>query len=266
MGLLTALSWVSIQANEVTQATENKPKSQNDNTMRRGPQKAKETMEEVTPVQLYEYDNRISIFIPWHQTYERTKPDCFYWAAEGWVLPALNEKAKVDLIGEAEIRFGYNFFWNGRDHFTPLVGIGYFQDIRRDNDNGWVWVGDYWDKEKNHKTHHGGVLYGTVGFLYNYEVNDWFEIGTNLKGLFGGGVGKEAHHRHNTRWGTPVFGVDFALPITFRFGPKRHWDIRLEPFDIYLHGHERGTDSENHHKSRRNHNFFGGRSTVGYRF
>lgn len=196
--------------------------------------------------QYMEYHNRIAVFTPWHQVYERIQTDAFYVGAEAWIEPALSNKnhGRGVRIGEAELRMGYNYFYNGVDHVTPFVGVGFFKDLGRER-SGWL--------EDNERRHHegqkAGIVYGVFGFLYDHEFNSVFNIGVNLKGIIGGPVSHRHHH-----WGSVVGGVDVSVPITFRFGPKRHWDIRLEPFDIYLHGSE---------LSR---NYFGGRSTIGYRF
>lgn len=197
--------------------------------------------------QYMEYHNRIAVFTPWHQAYERIQTDAFYVGFEWWAVPAISSKTKHghdELIMESELRMGYNYFYNGVDHVTPFVGVGYFKDLRKEH--GWFW------DDKHHRHHEGqkaGIVYGVFGFLYDHEFNSVFTMGVNLKGIIGGPVNHKHHH-----WGSVVGGVDVSVPITFRFGPKRHWDIRLEPFDIYLHGSE---------LSR---NYFGGRSTIGYRF
>jgi hypothetical protein len=194
----------------------------------------------------YEYHNRMAVFGPCHQVYERTQTDAFYVGVEGWWLPLVNHSSEHsrDFIAEAELRMGYNYFYNGRDHVTPFVGLGFFKDFRKEHT-------DFWGIEDGHHHHHrikSGIVYGTFGFLYDHEFNSIFTLGVNLKGIIGGPV----NGRHS--WGSPVGGVDVAVPITFRFGPKRHWDIRIEPFNIYLRG------------SHINRDYFGFRSTVGYRF
>jgi hypothetical protein len=201
----------------------------------------------------YEYHNRMAVFSTCHLTYERIQTDAFYVGVEGWVLPAISNKnhhghhhsGSAELIAEAELRMGYNYFYNGRDHVTPFIGVGFFKDLH--HENSW-----WWDEENNRHNHHGqkaGVVYGVFGFLYDHEFNSVFTLGVNLKGIIGGPVSHKHHH-----WGSVVGGVDVAVPITFRFGSKRHWDIRLEPFNIFMHG------------SDLSRNYFGGRSTVGYRF
>ena len=185
-----------------------------------------------TPTPFIEYRNRIAVFDLSHITYERTKTNSLYAGAEVWLLPVTRNN---QLLGEGEFRMGYNFFWNGKDHFTPIAGIGYLQEF--------------------HKRHHclhkhkPGIVYGTFGFLYDHEFTKTFNLGFNVKGLLGGPVSERRFD-----WGSTVAGIDVSLPITFRFGHKRRWDFRLEPFNIFLQG--------THHSA----NYFGGRSTIGLRF
>ena len=195
----------------------------------------------------YEYHNRIAVFSPYHITYERIKTDAFYTGVEGWLVGSLTGDA--DVIGDAELRMGYNLFWNQRDHFTPFAGVGFFKDFSRVHTRHWKC--DEYDYCHFHRSRHHipGVIYGTVGFLYDHEFNDVFNLGFNAKGLAGGPVSTKF-----VDWGSPVFGLDVALPITFRFGYRRHWDARLEPFNLYMHGEQFDR------------NYFGFRSTVGYRF
>lgn len=182
-----------------------------------------------TATPFIEYHNRIAVVSFNHFVYERIKPDAFYTGVEGWAVPTLN----YNFIVEGEYRAGYNFFWNGRDHLTPLAGVGFFKDF----------ANFYYDNAKP------GIVYGTLGFLYDHEFTSVFNLGVNVKGIIGGSVAKKWNG-----WGSPVVGVDTSLPITFRLGHKRHWDARLEPFNIYLYG------------SNNSMNFVGLRSTIGYRF
>jgi len=201
----------------------------------------------------YPYSNRVALFNPFHQTYERIKSDAFYVGIEAWLTLVVLEGNyelnffPVGLIGEAELRMGYNYLFGAKDHFTPFLGAGIFND---------------WTKEKHHeieinsgiahytiykKSRLPPVVYGTFGFLYNHEFTNYFTLGLHLKGL----IGAPTQNKH---WGSPVIGADIALPLTFRFGPSRHWDFRMEPFNIYLHG-------QNVHRD-----YLGFRNTLGYRF
>lgn len=211
-----------------------------------------------------EYQTRMAIFPPWHQVYERIKPNDFYIGIEGWITWAfrsgtdfynayenryIDNKDRFVFIGEAEIRGGYNFFYNGRDHFTPILGGGVFKDWATYYvyESGWNNEGSYYYESPKYRLPLLG--YGMTGFLYNHDFNSVFNLGINLKGIIGGGITSE-----HMRWGSVVVGFDIALPITFRFGNRRQWDVRLEPFNIYLHGSDNAR------------NYIGGRSTIAYYF
>ena len=183
----------------------------------------------------YEYDNRISFFVPLHLTYERIKFDAFYVGIEGWVEPVFasgsNKSFSMQWIAEAEFRLGYNYLFKGRNHATPFVGAGVIDEFR---------LG-----KKGRQ-----VPYGVFGLLYMQEFSPTFNLGANFKGI----MGRSIHKHHRRSFGSPVGGIDVSLPITFFYGSRKQWDFRSEPFDIYLHGR---------HHSR---NYFGLRGTVGYRF
>src|SRR5271155_646502 len=78
--------------------------------------------EPVAATPFIEYHNRMVVFDLSHLTYERIKPNSLYAGVEGWLVPVTRHN---QTIVEGEFRMGYNFFWNGRDHFTPIAGIGY---------------------------------------------------------------------------------------------------------------------------------------------
>lgn len=203
------------------------------------------SMQQQAQTPFIEYHNRMAVFGPAHQVYERIKTDAFYTGVEAWLVNVITSKSHHWLLGEAEFRMGYNYFYNGRDHVTPFVGVGALKNYRARNCDCSVWGKD----TNHHFVKLPLVAYGVLGFLYDHEFNSIFNLGLNLKGMIGGGVNKKNHD-----WGSPIYGLDASLPITFRFGHKRHWDIRIEPFDIYLHGKHVQV------------NYFGFRSTLGYRF
>lgn len=191
-----------------------------------------------------EYHNRISVFYPYHQAYERIKPDAFYVGVEGWVTGTL---PKNRALGEVELRMGYNFFYNGRDHLTPVAGVGVLKET-----NIRVWkfaVDDAGFIRISNEVRAPAVIYGMIGCLYDHEFNSIFNLGLNVKAMIGGPSNK----RHFD-WGCPVGGIDVAMPITFRFGHNRHWDVRIEPFNTALFG------------TKNSRNYFGFRNTIGYRF
>lgn len=183
--------------------------------------------------QLIQYHNRVILFAPFHQGYERIKPDAFYVGVEAYIAPVLN-KSDDNMLVDAELRMGYNLFYNGRDHLTPFAAFGFVKDFYG---------------TRHHEHHKPGILYGAAGFLYDHEFTRNYSLGFNAKLMVGGPV-SEKHYD----WGSPVVGTDLALPFTIRFGYKRHWDYRIEPFFMYLHGSDNAQD------------YFGFRSNLGYRF
>jgi hypothetical protein len=170
------------------------------------------------------------------------------WKA-GAYLSGIVKKSGEHMFGEAEIRMGYNYFYNGRDHVTPFAGVGMLRDYTEVRHEEGVFFNGQFYKRHHHSEKMEAIGYGVIGFLFDHEFNRCVCLGSNFKFLVGGSFSDK--HRS---WGNPVVGVDIAIPLTFRFGYKRHWDLRVEPFDIYLNGRD---------ISR---NYIGFRSTVGYRF
>jgi hypothetical protein len=193
-----------------------------------------EPADQATKTPFIEYDNRI-LFWPTHLGYERIKPNAVYTGIETYAIPVIksgNNKYQYTLL-DVEFRLGYNLFFREKDHFTPVVGTGYTQNI-------W--------KRHDHNPNRPGILYGLIGFLYWHEFNSRFNLGLNGKFLLGSTV----NDKHN--WGSPVMGTDISIPITFRLGSLRNWDLCIEPFTLYLHG--------SHGKQC----YVGFRNSVGYRF
>jgi hypothetical protein len=188
--------------------------------------------DQTTPEPFIQYHNRMAVFNPSHLTYERIKPNALYAGVEGWIVPVFR-KDNLSLL-DTEFRMGYNFFYNGRDHLTPFAGVGFMLAL---------------SDHHHHNRRSPDIAYGTLGFLYTHEFNTIFNLGLNLKGLIGG----PSSNKHFD-WGSPITGLDVALPITFRFGHKRHWDYRIEPFNTYIHA------------PNASENYFGFRGTVAYRF
>jgi len=181
--------------------------------------------------QFIQYDNRVVMFIPFHQCYERIKTEAFYVGAEAFLVGS----KKNHILLNSELRAGYNFFLNQKDHLTPFAGAGYIED--------------FYFHDNIHLRHKPGIAYGTLGFLYTHEFTSVFNLGINGKVMIGGPVSK-----NHFNWGSPVIGTQFSVPITFRFGRDRHWDFRLEPFNLYLRG------------SRASRDYSGCLVTLGYRF
>ncbi|MGH2612342.1 MAG: hypothetical protein ACRDFB_04765 [Rhabdochlamydiaceae bacterium] len=192
------------------------------------------TQAEQSATPFIEYHNRMAVFDPFHQVYERIKPNALYTGVEAWVSGAFGSQVG-SILAEAEFRMGYNFFYQGRDHLTPFVGAGI--------------ISATWGHTHRKYIDFPAVAYGTLGILYDHEFNSVVNLGANLKGMIGGDVSKK---RHN--WHGPIVGFDASIPLTFRFGHKRHWDYRIEPFDICFYADHEAV------------NYFGFRNTLGYRF
>ncbi|MBF5059387.1 hypothetical protein [Candidatus Neptunochlamydia vexilliferae] len=204
----------------------------------------------------YHYNNRMVVFNLVRLCYERTKLDALHVGVDAWLTWAVTNKnaryhpSPFGFIGEAEVHLGYNYHFGMRNFLTPIVGIGVFGDFRNNyckiRRRHSYWYSDYPYSYKRFSL--TPVLYGTFGILYTHEFNSIFNLGLNLKGIVGGDVNKR------TRWGNPVLGFDLTIPIIFRFGKYRHWEFRLEPFNIYLNGRQVERS------------YFGCRNMFGYRF
>lgn len=194
------------------------------------------TEKTVEPMEFIQYNNRVMVFTPAHIGYERIKPNAMYVGVEVFKSPIFNRGHKNSFV-DAELRVGHNFFYNDKDHFSPFVMLG---------TNGTNPTRSF--LKIDYRLKNWGMAYGGVGFLYTHEFDPVFNMGINLKLLVGGSI----CHKHK-KIGSPSIGTDVAVPLTFRFGRKKHWDFRLEPFFFGLHG--QGSLG-----------YFGWRNSVGYRF
>lgn len=189
--------------------------------------KPEKTVSEVKAPVAPQYDNRIGVGIG-RLVYERTKNDAMYLGLDAWSVWIWNRDHHFETLSEIEARIGYNLFYNGRDHFTPLFGAGYIATHRI-------------------AFHRGKFAYVTAGFKYSHEFNSVFGLGFNLKGMTGQQLANSAPKKF-------AWGVDLSIPVIFRFAHYRHWDITLEPGYVFL-------------KSDRAHQgVFFGRGTLAYRF
>jgi hypothetical protein len=177
----------------------------------------------------FEYNNRITVFNPFYISYERTKPNALYWALLERQESVWNEDGHSRLITRAEFRMGYNLFFNARDHFSPYAGISFIHGYEHKIPNG---------------------MFGSLGFWCIHEFSNDFNLGVNTQALIGSAI----DHRSQNFGKGLIVGIDAGLPFIFRFGHKRHWDFRLEPFDIYLHGSKSWA------------NLVGLRNSIGYSF
>lgn len=176
-----------------------------------------------------QYDNRFGFFFD-RLVFDHNKADCIYFGLDAW-MPYFFSHTRNNRFGhlyEGEARLGYNLFYNGCDHVTPLVGAGYQYNN----------VGVF---------HKAKFAYVTAGGRYLHEFNKVFVWGFFLKGLAGQQIGK--HEAKKFAW-----GVDLSMPFMFRLGCAARWDLTLEPFYLYM---------ETNHKHQA---VFGGRGTIGYQF
>ncbi len=113
-------------------------------------------------------------------SYERLKPNAFYWAAEGsWAQGSIDgttasgTRIKSDMMdSEVEGRLGYNIHWHCGLcwAFTPFVGAGYYH-----GENRFVHPSPlevlFVDTFK----------FGTAGFLLRAWCDDCWTVGFNFK-------------------------------------------------------------------------------------
>ncbi len=183
-----------------------------------------------------QYNNRVMLFTPAHIGYERIKPNGMYVGVEAFQSPVFNKKYKKEFV-DVELRLGHNSFYNGKDHFTPFIMLG---------GAGANHTRSFFNIDYQFKN--WGTVYGGAGFLYTHECDSIFNIGVNAKLLLGGCVCQK-----DKKLGSPLVGMDVAVPFTFRFGNHKHWDFRLEPFFFGLKG--QGSVG-----------YLGWRNSLGYRF
>ncbi|MGH2612343.1 MAG: hypothetical protein ACRDFB_04770 [Rhabdochlamydiaceae bacterium] len=183
------------------------------------------TMEPIAP----QYDDRFGFSFD-RLVFDHNKANCVYFGLDVWMpyFFSNNRNGHYGHLYEGEIRLGYNLFYNGCDHISPLFGVGYQYNN----------VGVF---------HNAKFAYTAAGFRYYHEFNTVFGWGLYLKGLAGQQLGEKEAKKF-------AWGVDLSMPFVFRFARARHWDITLEPFYLYM---------ESHHKHQA---VFGGRGTLGYQF
>lgn len=196
------------------------------------------------------YHNRMAVFGPLHQVYERTKPQSFYTGIEAWMLfGKTKETPGHTKFLNAEMRFGYNVLIKNKNYLTPFVGVTYIQNFATHYHYEWSYSDNKLEELRKNITT-SGMLFGGLGLYYDHAFSSIFDLGVKAKGMMGGKVSE-----NKPALKAPITGLDVALPMTFRFGPHRHWDFRLEPFCIALWG------SSNDYQT-----ILGFRNTIGYRF
>jgi hypothetical protein len=182
------------------------------------------------------FSNRILFF----EGYERIQKDYLYAAILGWISYDYLSSGDCWLVqGEARIGYSFNF---ERTSLIPFLGGGYLDDFKISHDHERRYL-------KPIKEQSLEYAFGSYGLLINHSFNPLFDLGLNLKGMIG--IGTIGSKKHSNRW---AFGLDVGLPFGFNFGYQRRFDIRFEPFFIFL-------------KSKYDEsNYLGQRLFVGYKF
>lgn len=199
-----------------------------------------------------EYHNRMIIFSPFYAGYERIKPESLYWGLLGYLTSTIHQHGNHHIFFQTEARIGHHYFNNGTDHLIPFAGIGYLNTFIQTKHHR-TFIFDQPFRNLHAHARQSGVLFAEAGMLYDHEFNKTFNLGVNGKLIVGSAVGP-GHERARYFGHGAVAGFDLGLPLTFRFGGGRHWDFRVEPFDVYLQG------------TKHRHNYFGFRSAFAYRF
>lgn len=163
------------------------------------------------------FDNRILFF----EGYERIKDDALYFALLGWISPNYISSSDAWIV-EGEGRIGYNFSFKSDNTFSPYIGGGYLNDFKRSHKHERRFLRHL----KEHTLEYGFFSYG---FCLNHNFSKLFGLGLNLKGM--SGIGTIGSRYHNNKWAN---GFDLGLPFSFNFGHLRRYDIRFEPFYIFL--------------------------------
>lgn len=164
-----------------------------------------------------DFHNRIMFF----EGYERIKDNGLYFALLGWISPNYLSSSDAWLV-EGEARIGYNFSFKNRNSLTPFIGGGYLDDLKKSHSHERRFLRHL----KEHTLEYGFISYG---LCFNHFFNDLFGLGLNIKGMTGKGtIGSKIH---NNEWAS---GFDLGLPLSFNFGHLRRYDIRYEPFYIFL--------------------------------
>ena len=181
--------------------------------------------------------------------YEYLKPDAFYFGID--VLAAggnhgFHESFKGETVpqsdgltgfGNFELRFGYTISTT-RWLTTPFLCIG----------------GYSYGSGTHYHYFSAGASYLGIGLHSRYEVSQTFNIGINFKAF--SAFDREEKWRflglkqviHNGLWGGGI-----GIPLIWRVGSKKRWDIQLEPYLLKL------TFAEVQ-------NIYGTRLIFGYRF
>jgi len=149
----------------------------------------------------------------------------------------IHKSKSFGYFANAEARAGYNISNENTKnfHLTPFLGIG-----------------GYWIKPSNNYVENW--LYATGGLRFDFLWNDSFDFGLNLKAMRSLAYEQKVNfhkvhsHDHSNNWG---YGID--VPLTWRLGETRQWNIQLDPYFLKLN-------------CKSSENIWGGSLNVGYLF
>jgi hypothetical protein len=167
-------------------------------------------------VEIPRYDNRINFSLI-RAGYERLKPQGVYIAIQEWYTPFAHDNPKW--INILEARLGYNFFFEGKDRLTPMIGGGFYKYYSTKKPSAYY---EYYYGNPYKQ----GIGYVMTGATYEHDFNRLFSMGLTMK-LSLGTVANE-----RSTWGNPIFGYQVEAPFTFRFARGRKWDYRFAPFAV----------------------------------
>jgi len=121
------------------------------------------------------------------------------------------------MLANEEIRLGYNFSGSPDNRWivTPFGGVGGYQ---------------YRSKSKYHFDEN--LFYAAFGLRTDYSVSRDFDIGLYLKALYTFNVKVSEHSLDISRSEHNKWGWQVALPLTWRIGADRSWDIQLQPYVV----------------------------------
>lgn len=171
--------------------------------------------------------------------YDYLQPDALYAGTEGIVAwgrddfhrkssaspltscpsctPKSEHEHKTRLWANAEQRLGYNSQSTVLPQFivTPYLGIGWhYEGTSHDR--------AYW-------------YYGAAGFKTIQKFYDYFEIGVDLKLMYGFDIHDKGFISMATTQGKKTFwGFETALPLRWLIGASGKWDFEFKPYLLKL--------------------------------
>jgi len=142
----------------------------------------------------YHYNNRMTVFNIYHQSYERIQPEALYVGVDLWITTTFihtnscyrkKHNELISIIGMGEFSMGYNFRFLERNHFTLFLGVGVFGDSSK-----YYYSSCHsktrFKESRRHSFSLPALVYGTSGFKFDHEFNSIFNLGVNFKALMGG--------------------------------------------------------------------------------